>query len=137
MANAAGRLFNIMQKSGTDTVSQLIGLTVKSINPLELSDGDKLILTEEFLVFKNNIDKNKIKVGDKFLATTLNGDQIYYIDNIIDSEQELDKYIQEIILLQNRVSSLENRMTSAEERISTLESEVSSLDRRVTALENR
>ena len=130
MANAAGRLFSIMQHSGTDTVSQLVSLTVKSINPLELTDGDKIILTEDFIVFKNTIDKSKIKVGDKFSATTLNGDQIYYIDNIIDSEQELDIYKQEIEILRTRLSN-------AEGRISTLESQVSSLDSRVTALENR
>lgn len=137
MPNPADKLFKIMQHSGTDTISELIGLTVKSVNPLELSNGDKLILTEDFIAFDNFIDKSKIQVGDKFSAISLNADQMYYINDIISSAVELDIYKQELIDLKSRVSSLENRMTVAETHIGALEDAIVSLDERVTALENR
>ena len=116
MANGASKLFKIMQKSGTDTISEMISLTVKSKNPLVLTDGDRLNLTKEFLYFDSYIDITKINVGDKFVATTYNAGQTYYIYDIIKSNQNIDKYVQEINelkeeirLLKNRVSALENQ----------------------------
>ena len=130
MANASNRLFKLMQKSGTDTVSEVLSLTVKSTNPLQLFDGDKIILTKEFLVFSEHIDVDKITVGDKFLAITYNNGQIYYISDIISSAVEINKYMEEIIDLKSRVSSLESRMTTAENDIDSLDSRVSALERR-------
>ena len=130
MANPANRLFSIMQKSGTNTISELIGLTVTEINPLQLSNGDKIILTEEFITFPSYIDKTKIVVGDKFSATSLNDNQLYYINDIISSTNELNIYKEEISELEEEINALKSRMDTAEGNIT-------SLDERVTALENR
>jgi len=110
MPNGASRIFKLMQKSGNDTISEMISLTVKSINPLVLTDGDKLTLTEHFLYFDTYIDQENIKVGDKFVATTYNSGQTYYIYDIISSNRQLDKYMQEIQSLKDRVSALERRI---------------------------
>lgn len=130
MANASDRLFNLMKKTGTDTISELLSLTVKSTSPLQLTDGDKIILTKEFLVFSNHIDLDKISIGDKFVAITFNNGQTYYISDIISSAVEINKYMEEIIDLKSRVSSLESRMTTAENDIDSLDSRVSALERR-------
>ena len=130
MANASNRLFNLMKKSGKDTISEVLSLTVKSTNPLQLFDGDKTILTKDFLIFSEHIDVDKITVGDKFLAITYNNGQVYYISDIISSAVEINKYMEEIIDLKTSISSLETRMTAAE-------GDISSLDGRVSALEGR
>ena len=123
MANAADRFIQLMQKTNVDTVSQLIGLTVNSISPIQLTNGDKLILTEDFIIFSSFIDKTKINVGDKFLAITLNSDQTYFIVDIISSSQELIKYKQDT--------------TDLEEQLNALQLQVNLIDGRVTNLENR
>lgn len=110
MANGVNKIFKIMQNAGTDTISEMLSLTVNSINPLILTDGDKLHLTQDFLYFDSFIDKDKISVGDKFMATTYNSGQSYYIYDIVSSQLEIDKYMQEINNLKNRVSSLESRL---------------------------
>lgn len=96
MADASTRIINIMKRTNVDTKSNLVSLTVKSKDPLQLSMGDKLILSEEFVMFDSYIDKSKIEIGDKFKAISLNDDQVYYIVDIISSTNELDKYIQRI-----------------------------------------
>lgn len=123
MANGANKIFKIIQNAGTDTVSELLSLTVKSINPIILTDGDKLLLTEDFLYFDSYIDKNKIKVNDKFVATTYNGGQTYYIYDTISTYQNVDKYITEINSLKQRVSILESKYTSLEARVTALENQ--------------
>lgn len=110
MANGINKIFNIMQHAGTDTISEMLSLTVKSKNPLVLTDGDKLLLTKDFLYFDSFIDQSKISVGDKFVATTYNSGQSYYIYDIISSSQVIDKYMQEINSLKQRVTALENRI---------------------------
>lgn len=102
MADAANKFLNIMKQTNKDTISSLVSLTVKSKNPLQLSMGDRIILTEDFVVFDSYIDKSKIEVGDKFKAVSLNDDQIYFIIDIISSDKELDKYIQRIKALEDR-----------------------------------
>lgn len=106
MANAMNRIFKVMQKSGTDTISEMLSLTVKSINPLQLTDGDKLILTKDFIYFDTYIDTTKIQVGDKFVATTYNSGQTYYVYDIISSNQNIDKYMIEINKLKEEIEDL-------------------------------
>lgn len=130
MANGVSKIFKIMQNAGTDTISELLSLTVKSKNPLILTDGDRLHLTNDFLYFDSYIDTSKIKVGDKFVATTYNGGQTYYIYDIITGSQNMDKYITQINSLKQRVSTLESQNSSLQNRYTALEA-------RVTALENR
>lgn len=110
MANGVNKIFKIMQNAGTDTISEMISLTVKSINPLILTDGDKLMLTSNFIYFDSYIDISKIRVGDKFVATTYDAGQTYYVYDIINSNQVIDKYMQEINSLKARVAALENRL---------------------------
>lgn len=110
MANGVNKIFKIMQNAGTDTISEMLSLTVKSINPIELTDGDKLHLTKDFLYFDSFIDQSKIRIGDKFMATTYNAGQSYYIYDIISSNLVIDKYMQEINDLKSRVSALESRL---------------------------
>ena len=117
MPNGVNRIFKIIQKSGTDTISELISLTVKSINPLILTNGDKLLLTKEFLIFDSYIDQTKIKIGDKFNATTYNAGQTYYIYDIINSNQNIDKYMQEINSLKEEINSLKNRVSILENQV--------------------
>lgn len=109
MADGASRLFDVMSKAGTDTKSYLLSLTVSSINPIQLTDGDRLIIPEEFCVFTSFIDKTKISVNDKFLVLTFNEGQRYYIADVITSTNELITYNQQIQSLDNRVTILENR----------------------------
>ena len=93
MADATNRLLNLIKKTNIDTKSNLVSLTVKSVNPLQMTMGDRLVLTKEFIVFDSYIITSRISVGDKFKAISLNDDQKYYIVDIISSAQELDKYI--------------------------------------------
>ena len=57
MANGASRIFKVMQNSGTDTVSELVHLKVKTINPLTFTLDDRVILTEDFVELNSNINK--------------------------------------------------------------------------------
>ena len=117
MADGANRIFKIIQKSGTDTISEFMSLTVKSVNPLQLTDGDKLILTSEFLVFSDYIDISQISIGDKFKAQSYNNGQTYYISEIISSaSNNIDKYITEINKLKNEINDLKRRVTALENR---------------------
>ena len=124
MANGVNKIFKIMQNAGTDTISELLSLTVKSANPLVLSDGDKLIVTKDFLYFDSYIDISNIQVGDKFIVTTYNNGQAYYVYDIISSSQNIDKYMIEINSLKQRVTTLENNYTSLEARVRALESRI-------------
>ena len=102
MADAAHNFIKVIKQLNTDTSSTLVALTVKQKDPIMLSDGDKLMLTKDFIVFDNYIDTSKIEIGDKFRAITLNYGQLYYIIDIISSDKELDKYIQRIKRLEDR-----------------------------------
>ena len=130
MDNASIRLLKIIKNSGKNTISQLVGLTVLQTSPLQLTDGDKLILTREFIIFNSMIRTDRLSVGDKLLAITLNDGQMYYIVDVVNSTLELNKYKLLIDDLQTQINGLKTRMTSAENNISSLNS-------RVTALENR
>lgn len=79
MANGASRIFKVMQNSGTDTVSELVHLKVKTINPLTFTLDDRVTLTEDFVELNSNIDKNKLKVNDILTAFSLNGGQLFFI----------------------------------------------------------
>lgn len=108
MADGASRIFRVMEKAGTDTKSNLISLTVKSINPIQLTDGDRLIVPEDLCTFHSSIDKSSILAGDKFLILTFNDNQAYYIADVISSTNELYKYNQLINGLDARITALEN-----------------------------
>ena len=56
MADAASRIFNVMKRSGTDTVSELVHLKVKTINPLTLILDDRVTLTEDFFELSKSMN---------------------------------------------------------------------------------
>lgn len=93
MADASTRIINIMKRTNIDTKSNLVSLTVKSVNPLQMTMGDKIVLTSEFIVFDSYILTDRISIGDKFKAISLEDNQKYYILDIISSTNELDKYV--------------------------------------------
>ena len=103
MADAAKRFLDVIKKTNVDTVSDMVCLTVKSTDPLRLAADDKIILTQEFIIFDNYIDTTKLTVGDKFKAISLSSNQIYYVVDIISSDKELDKYIQRIKRIEDRL----------------------------------
>lgn len=115
MANGANRIFKIMQKSGTDTISEVVYLTVKSTKPLTLNLENRLDISEQFIVLNDEIDKSKIKTGDKLIASTFNGGQCYFI------QQAQNKDIKKSTGLEKRMTDLENRNSNLEKRIATLE----------------
>lgn len=82
MANGAGRLFNIMKQTGEATntsPSQIITLTVKSINPLVFQRDDRLEIPEDFCTFTDDDAAQNLAVDDKVKAIVLNDGQDYYI----------------------------------------------------------
>ena len=79
MANGASRIFKVMQNSGTDTVSELVHLKVKTINPLTFTLDDRVILTEDFVELNSNINKSNLKIDDVLTAFSLNGGQLFFI----------------------------------------------------------
>lgn len=82
MANGASRLFNIMKMTGEATntsPSQIITLTVKSINPLVFQRDDRLEIPIDFCTFTDDEAINNLSVGDKVKAIVLNDGQSYYI----------------------------------------------------------
>lgn len=115
MGNGASRLFRIMQKSGTDTVSEVVYLTVKSVSPLTLNLEDRLDITEQFIVLNDEIDKSKIKTGDKLIASTFNAGQCYFI------YQALNKDIKKSNNLEKRIADLEDKNSNLEKRVNALE----------------
>lgn len=79
MANGASRIFKVMQNSGTDTVSELVHLKVKTINPLTFTLDDRVTLTEDFVELNSNINKSNLKIDDVLTAFSLNGGQLFFI----------------------------------------------------------
>lgn len=89
MANGASKIFKIMQNTSKAPTSKALYLTVKSLNPLNLTLDDRLIITENFCIFDDLIDKTKLSIGDVLLATTYNDGQLYLIHQAISSEVPL------------------------------------------------
>lgn len=157
MANAASRIFKIMQNSGTDTVSEVVYLKVKSTNPLILNLEDRLDITEEFIVLSDSIIKDRIQIGDILTATTFNNGQTYLVsqglkkdlrrqvvDNL-NSTSNIDNlsanqgrilygYIEE---LRNTIQQQGEIIANLQQNVTSINSSISSLDSRVTALESK
>ena len=89
MSNGASRLFNVMQKSGTDTVSELVAVKVNSLNPLTFQINEKIIIEEDFYVLNDLIDEEKLSIGDTLTAFSFNNNQLYYIAQGINTINDL------------------------------------------------
>lgn len=99
MANGASRLFNVMKQTSQDTnikPSQVVSLTVKSVQPLIFIRDDKLEITKDFCIIGKLAKYQGFRVGDIVTATVFNEGQQYYIEqndssNLdIVSKEELD-----------------------------------------------
>ena len=92
MANGASRIFNVIRETAdVDNSSQLVSLKVKTLNPISFALGDKLIITEEFIKFKNNDIIQSLNIGDDVDALVLNNNQLYYI--VTDNTEESGIYL--------------------------------------------
>ena len=92
MGNGASRLFNVMKRTSKSTnisPSQVVSLTVKSIQPLVFMRDDRLEITEDFCTFNQSFDINKLSIGDIVLAMVFNNGQTYFIQQNDSSSQEL------------------------------------------------
>lgn len=129
MANSASRLFKLMQKSGTDTISEIVYLTLKSKNPLIFNLENRLDITKDFISFDDNILLEKLNIGDTVQATTFNNGQMYFI------QQGLKKKIKAEII--DNLTSTSNIDSLSAKQGSVLLDKINALERRVEALERR
>ena len=93
MANGASKIFKIMQNAGTNTVSKLVSLTVKTLSPLTFTLDDKITLNENFYILSDSIDTSRLSIGDTLLATTFNDNQKYYIQQAVNSQKQLKSQV--------------------------------------------
>lgn len=139
MADGASRLFNVMRLANGTPSNDFAILTVTRLSPLTLSDGDRLSLTSEFLLFSNEIDTSKLSIGDKFSASIVNGGQIYQIDKVMSSRYELKRYVNTENALEERIRALESRMSAIEgstSGIGDMSTTIADHERRIKALED-
>ena len=117
MGTGANRILKIMQKSGKNTISSVVFLTVNSLNPLTFKLDDRLVITKEFYILSDDIILNRLNVGIKLLAFTFNDGQCYFIHQTVDDNIIKTKIIDNldddsIIMLDNEVANLVNFITS-------------------------
>lgn len=137
---SANRIFKVMQKSGTNTISTIAYLTVYTINPLIFKANDKLYLSEEFYVLSDDIVVDRLKVGTKVLAFTFDDGQKYFIHQTNDNNVIKRKVINSVnsdssidMLSAKQGKLLNTEITNLKARVSTLETQVSQI---LTTLEN-
>lgn len=126
MASGASRIFKLMQNAGTDTISEIVYLTVKSVNPLILNLENRLDITEDFIVLNDGIDKSRIKVGDKLTASTFNDSQCYFV------QQAVGKDIKKTVGLQEQIDELRELINSL-----PTQQQVQQLANRISILESK
>ena len=144
MANSASRIFKIMQNAGTDTISEIVFLKVKTIDPLVFNLENRVDITEEFYILSENIVIDKLKKDDILTAITFNGGQIYLVlqgleknfsqteelkDEIDNIKSDLEKISDTVskedfddLLL--KVDTIETNISTLEERIAIIEEEL-------------
>lgn len=82
MANGANRLFDVIKQTGESTngiTSQVVSLTIKSVNPLILMRDDRLEIPAEFCILHKSLDINNFRINDIVTAIVLNNGQQYFI----------------------------------------------------------
>ena len=82
MANGANRLFDVIKQTGESTngiSSQVVSLTIKSVNPLILMRDDRLEIPAEFCILHKSLDINNFRINDIVTAIVLNNGQQYFI----------------------------------------------------------
>ena len=151
MGNGASRILNIMKNSGKNTISVKSFVTVTSLEPLTFKLEDKLTLTSEFYVLSDDIIKERLVIGQKFLAFSFNDGQCYFIHQSVDNSIVKSKIVDNLQdsskidslsanqgkLLGDRVLSLETEVTNIKTRLLQAENDILDLKSRVSTLENR
>ena len=82
MSNGANRLFKVIKQTSENTntpPSQVVSLTVKSVQPLIFMQDDRLEITEDFCIFSKSVNINEFHIGDIVIAMVFNDGQVYYI----------------------------------------------------------
>lgn len=116
MANGASRLFEVMKNTGESTnnmPSQVVSLTIKSVNPLILIRDDRLEIPAEFCILYKNLNINSFRIGDIVTAIVLNDGQQYFILSNDTAEEQGVNYedlsnkpkINNVTLIGNKTSS--------------------------------
>jgi hypothetical protein len=114
--NGAEKIINAMKKvnnSNQPTTSEIVSLTVESLNPLTFQSQDRLSITKDFYTLSKVEDWTQLSAGDIVRAFKMNSGQNYYINEIITGESKSDtvKSLQEQIKeLADRVTALENKI---------------------------
>lgn len=82
MANGANRLFDVIKQTGESTngiASQVVSLTIKSVNPLILMRDDRLEIPAEFCILHKSLNIDTFRINDIVTAIVLNNGQQYFI----------------------------------------------------------
>lgn len=118
MSNNMSRIFKVIKnvnKNNQNSPSEFVSVTIKTVNPLTVLVDNRLILTDDFIAFDNNIDISKISVDDIFNAFTFNNGQTYFINQVIKSKNVLIKN-------DNSINSILQRLDNIEKEIENLKS---------------
>lgn len=136
MANGASRIFNFMKNAGTNTISEVVYVNVKSINPLIFNLENRLNITSEFYVLSDEIITSKLKIGDRLTAFTFNDGQCYFIQQCLNSNVKAE--VIDDLSSSSSVDSLSaNQGAILKQMILDLKIEVEQLEERITELENK
>lgn len=97
MANGASRIFNVIKNTNDiNDTNNLLSVTVKTLNPLTFKIDDKLSIEPNFYILSEDIDVNKLQIGDILNAFTFNNGQLYYINQGISTKLETSKIINKV-----------------------------------------
>lgn len=149
--SSTNRIFKVIRGAGTNTISNVVYLTVQSISPLVFKVSDKLYLSSEFYILSDDIIVERLKVGTKVLAFTFDDSQKYFIHQPIDNTIIKREVIDGVgsnsgidMLSANQGRILNNEIINLKARVSKLEQQVSEIfttldehNTRIAALESK
>lgn len=149
--SSTNRIFKVIRGAGTNTISNVVYLTVQSISPLVFKVSDKLYLSSEFYILSDDIIVERLKVGTKVLAFTFDDSQKYFIHQPIDNTVIKREVIDGVgsnsgidMLSANQGRILNNEIINLKARVSKLEQQVSEIfttldehNTRIAALESK
>lgn len=132
--SSTNRIFKVIRGAGTNTISNVVYLTVQSISPLVFKVSDKLYLSSEFYILSDDIIVERLKVGTKVLAFTFDDSQKYFIHQPIDNTIIKREVIDGVgsnsgidMLSANQGRILNNEIINLKARVSKLEQQVSEI----------
>ena len=76
------RLYKVLRNVSTETntaPSQIVSLKVRTLDPLEFTHNDKLVISKEFYKLDKNFSSADLEIGDFVSAMMLNDGQTYYL----------------------------------------------------------